>query len=113
MGKSYYVLMDDRVSVREVDGLSWAQWFLGAGDHRLVAVGFVAGATISTQFIGVSFQVQGPPLLWQTIIIGGDRNGYQRSYASLEAARVGHQELIEQLKSAQAHRRANGKAGSR
>jgi hypothetical protein len=45
---------------------------------------------VSTVFSGVDYR--SPPRLWETVILGGPHDGYERRYTSREAALAGHKE---------------------
>ena len=46
---------------------------------------------VSTVFLAVNHQWgDGPPILWETMIFGGEHDGYQERYTSREEALAGH-----------------------
>ncbi len=51
---------------------------------------------ISTVFLGVdhSHQIDGRPILFETMIFGGRYNDYQRRYYTIEQAKEGHQRAL-------------------
>lgn len=54
---------------------------------------------VSTVFLGLdhSFLGQGPPLLFETMIFGGDREGEMMRYSTWAEAELGHMEVVESL----------------
>lgn len=54
---------------------------------------------VSTIFLSSTARkdAAGMPLLFETMIIGGEHDGYQRRYATYGDAEKGHQETIEML----------------
>ena len=55
---------------------------------------------ISTVFVGIdlSFPGEGPPLLWETRIFGGEHDGFQEKYSTRKAAIIGHIHAMELVK---------------
>jgi hypothetical protein len=105
------VLDGDGRPVRCDDLTAWAFWMeRSAYDRsRVIAEDRDEGdpahiVRVSTVFLGLDYQFgNGPPVLWETMIFGGVRNGEQRRYTSRAAALIGHQEMCERV-SATIHR---------
>lgn len=71
--KDHYIL--EERSIRAVDMLTWATWF--ESHNRNVAKTDMNGIRISTIFLGLDhnhFQ-KGPPLLFETMVFGGEHDG--------------------------------------
>jgi hypothetical protein len=51
-----------------------------------------SGVLVSTIFAGVEWR--SPPRLWETLVVGGSRDGYQQRYNSREAALAGHENAV-------------------
>lgn len=52
---------------------------------------------VSTIWLGVNHQYgDGPPLIFETMVFGGEHNGYQIRYPNVDEARRGH-ELVEAM----------------
>ena len=115
-----YVLDVAGNPIPEPDLLTWARWFETADRH--LAVDEVGIYRVSTIFLGLDHGfpgMGGPPVLWETILFGGEvelgevvlptgtiipsrkvhETLEQQRYRSREAALAGHAELV-----AQAHR---------
>jgi hypothetical protein len=90
----HYVLGEGGKPVPEPDALAFAAWFETA--DRVVARTETNNGTVSTVFLGFdhNFGDDGPPVLWETMVFGGDRAGYQERYASREAALAGHDWIV-------------------
>lgn len=70
-----------------------------ATSFRIVSQDYVSDVFISTTFLGIEHgEDSGHPLLWETMIFGGEHNHYQERYASIEAARIGHKKAVELAK---------------
>lgn len=98
-----YWVLDDRGEPLAIDDLmAWADWFEHSGRERVLAqdrdeAPGAPDVTVSTVFLGLNHQwwEDGPPILWETMILGGIHNGYQARYTSREEALVGHQEACQ------------------
>jgi hypothetical protein len=77
------------------DLATFLEWALTVGDLHL-GYDTVGDMLISTVFLGADFRFfgDGPPILWETMIIGGPLHGEQRRYTSADEARTGHAEFV-------------------
>src|SRR5262245_2117925 len=84
-----YVL-DGRTPVPCGDLMEWARWFETA--DRQVAEDEIGEVRVSTVFLGVNhnFRGWGPPILFETMIFGGEHDGYQTRCATWEDAEAQH-----------------------
>jgi hypothetical protein len=79
------------------DLLEWARWMATAERH--VAHDTIDGVRVSTVFLGLDHQFgNGPPLLFETMIFGGEDDGYQERYATWEEAEAGHVAALEKVR---------------
>jgi len=99
-GFGQYVLDAQGEGILEPDRAAWARWFETA--DRSLARDTVGGAEVSTAFVGIDhrFGGAGPPLLWETRIFGGPRDGYQTRHATRAEALDGHRKAVELARSA-------------
>jgi len=83
------------------DVIVWGLWFERASRDRSRIVAQdrdeqpgAPDVLVSTIFLGLdhNFRLSGPPVLWETMILGGPEDGYQRRYTSRAAALAGHAE---------------------
>lgn len=70
--------------------LKWARWFERA--DRVVQKTRVGRLEVSTVFLGTDhrFGGNGPPLLFETMIFGGQHDEFQERYSTWEEAEAGH-----------------------
>jgi hypothetical protein len=95
MSLGKYILRDGE-PVAEPNVLKWAEWF--EKTDRSVGKTTVGDVQISTVFLGVDHQWDdGPPLLFETMVFGGDLDEEQKRYATLDEAKAGHQRMVEQV----------------
>lgn len=81
------------------DLLEWAAWFEEA--DRRVAYTEVGHARISTVFLGLNhrYSGDGPPILWETMVFGGDLDQEQdRCAGSREQAEAMHARMVERVR---------------
>lgn len=95
MSGRYTLAPDGRTPIREPDLLKWAQWFETADRH--VAEDTCREVRVSTVFLGLNHRLigSGPPILWETLIVGGERDGDMERYTSYEDAVEGHARYVQ------------------
>lgn len=82
-GKPYQVL----------DLIEWATGFEKL--NRRVAQDKIGDVSISTIFLGFDHSWDGPPpVLWETMIFGGEHAEYQMRYTTIDAALEGHKAAV-------------------
>jgi hypothetical protein len=90
MTHDHYILELDG-SLKVVPLMEWARWFETAERH--LGNDFLdEGVHVSTVFLGIdhNFGLNGPPLLFETMIFGGPHDQYQDRYATRDEALAGH-----------------------
>jgi hypothetical protein len=79
------------------DILVWSRWFENA--DRRVAKTTVGEVEVSTVFLGLDHSFGGDlPILFETMIFGGEHNDYQERYATWEKAEIGHLKAVKLVK---------------
>lgn len=92
-GLAVWWILDDDGNPVCVDIETFARWDMTT--ERTVARDFVGSVELSTVFTGINYAFHGgPPVLWETMIFGGEFDGYGRRYTSADDARRGHAEAI-------------------
>lgn len=76
------------------DLLMWADWFGTADRH--VGIEERDGIKVSTVFLGLdhNFLLDGPPLLFETMVFGGEFEGEQERYSTWDEAELGHRAMV-------------------
>jgi hypothetical protein len=90
-----YILDENDNPIREPDLKKWAAW--RQKNKRHVAEDWLPGDVhVSTVFLGLdhNFLGDGPPVLWETMIFGGEHDQYQDRYSTKEDAIVGHRRAV-------------------
>ena len=95
---SYYYILDGRRPVAVDSVIEWAKWREGTSTR--VGEDFIGEARVSTVFLGINHAYgDEQPVLFETMIFGGDHDGYCRRYHTWEGAEGGHRRLVEKLRS--------------
>ena len=94
-----YILDEHGEPKEEPNVLAWAQWLEANPAYRQVAADTIAEPVgVSTVFLGIDHQFSdGPPLLFETLISGGRRNGEITRYSTRVEALKGHADTIRQI----------------
>jgi hypothetical protein len=99
-----YVLGEDGRTPVPSGGREWSLWFEKASEDgargRRVARTEHGGAVVSTVFLGLDhdFVGNGEPVLFETLIQGGEYDGWQNRYASWTLAELGHAYAVAMVK---------------
>ena len=95
--KPDYWKLDGKTIVPCSDIGEWADWLEKAERH--VADDTINGVRVSTVFLGINHQFgDGPPLLFETMVCGGDLDGEQERYATWDEAEAGHEAMCERVR---------------
>lgn len=98
MAEGWYILNDNNEPV-PADVLQAVKWRSGKdrnGDINCrVALDNIADVRISTVFLGLDQHLgDGPPVLFETMIFGGDYDQYQWRYHTWDEAIAGHKAAV-------------------
>lgn len=83
------------------DLLTWGKWFQDS--CRILQRNQTGNGLVSTVFLGLDHGFCAPgdknykPVLWETMVFGGDFNGEIDRYCSKEDAIKGHLEMVERV----------------
>lgn len=93
-----YILDNDGNPVQETDLRAWSNWYETAS--RRVALYEHEHVKVSTVFLGMDHRLigPGPPVLWETMVFGGEYDDEQERYTSREAALAGHARWVAKVK---------------
>lgn len=91
----YYILNEEGEPVEERNITRWALWFEKAAEKRTIANTTIGDICISTVFLGLDHSYgRGSPLLYETMIFGGEHHGYQTRCGTKASALMMHQEAV-------------------
>jgi hypothetical protein len=88
-------ILDESDNPIAVDLMTWAKWFEGNEHRRKVDRTDFADGYISTVFLGLDHQFgAGPPMIYETMIFGGNHDQYQERCSTLEEAKAMHAKAV-------------------
>jgi len=91
-------ILDGKTPVIEPDLIKWAQWH-GKADRHVDKTELPTGELISTVFLGTNHAfILETPVLFETMIFGGEHDEFQERYSTWEEAEIGHKRAIEMIK---------------
>jgi len=97
-------ILDGHKAVPVDDLLEWGRWFETAPRH-VARTSLPGGIEVSTVFLGLDhrFGGDGPPLIFETMVFGGEYDQYQDRYSTWEEAEKGHADVVSRVKAALEH----------
>ena len=94
-----YVLDEQGEPQIEPDLLTWGVWFEDIKNTRVGRTVVDDIVEVSTVFLGLNHNYgEGPPILFETMIFGGEHDGEQWRYATKAKAAEGHERIVKMLK---------------
>jgi len=98
-----YVLDESGRPVPEPDTMRWGEWYEQSWPARRVARTEVGDVHVSTVFLAMDHNWfgDGPPILYETMVFGGDRDGYQWRHHTREQAIAAHDQIVAALRAGQ------------
>jgi hypothetical protein len=102
MNMDHYIL-DENHNVVKATLMEWAQFFERIENRTVAWTQVNSEITVSTVFLGIDhrFSGKGPPILFETMVFGGERDQYTTRYCSWDDAETGHKVLVERLRAKQ------------
>lgn len=95
---SKYIL-DGKTPVKCNNTLEWARWYETA--DRSVAFTELNGARVSTVFLSLSHSFgEGEPLLFETMVFGGEHDGEMTRCSTWEQAEEMHKNMVQLISAA-------------
>jgi len=94
---NFYILDADH-HVHRVSMEVWAKWFGDIATRRVAETG-IGDTCVSTVFLGINhrFIGEGPPLLFETMIFGGELDEQMWRYSSWDDAEAGHAAAVRKV----------------
>lgn len=79
---------------------TWGKWFERCNKDRQVADTTVGRSFVSTVFLAIdhNHSGDGPPILWETMVFGGELDGSSWRYSSEEEAKKNHDRIVTEIK---------------
>ena len=87
-------ILEGHKPVKVDDILTWGKWFETA-DRHVAKTTVNDEVNVSTVFLGMDHSFGGgAPLLFETMIFGGEHDQYQDRYETWEQAEAGHKKAV-------------------
>ncbi len=88
--------------------LEWGKWF--ETDDRIIEQTDIDDVRVSTVFLGIdhNFNLTGPPILFETMIFGGEHDQYQDRCATYTEAKKMHTKALWLVRGAEAENDGTG-----
>ena len=74
--------------------IQYVEWIEKNPEKKAVKQEYVGDVRISTVFLGLDHAAEIAPVLWETMIFGGEHDQYMDRYTSYEDALEGHQTAL-------------------
>src|SRR5687768_2382957 len=99
MTKHY--ILDEQGKPKMADIETWARWWQGT-DRRVAVTEVSDDVRVSTVFLGSDHNwIGGEPILWETLVFGGELDGEMERYSTVEEAVEGHEKVVEKVRKAE------------
>lgn len=96
---NYYTLDANKNIIGTNDINVWGKFF--QSKEKILAQEHIDKIMISTVFLGIDHGSpfgKGTPVLFETMVFGGELNGEQERYCSYDEAMAGHKIMVERVK---------------
>lgn len=92
-------MLDGHTPIRAESLEQWAKWYENF-ENRRVASDQIGPSRISTVFLTIDHQFgEGPPLLFETMVFGGQLDDETERYSTWDEAVAGHAAMCERVRS--------------
>lgn len=90
-------ILKEHEAVQEPSLLKWGSWFETA--DRIVAKDKIGDVLVSTVFLGLDHSFgSGPPLIFETMVFGGEHNEDMDRYSTWDEAVRGHNNILNKVR---------------
>ncbi len=81
-----------------VDLMTWAAWFENFENRRVALTKIDDEVSVSTVFLGLDHSFgDGPPLLFESLVLGGDDDEDMDRYSTYDEAEAGHAAMVKRV----------------
>jgi hypothetical protein len=92
----WYKLDKENNAILCEDITEYSNWERDNRKQKVTKQDHIGKVLVSTVFLGLDHGFGSEkPLLWETMIFGGDHDLYQDRYSSIEDALIGHQQAVD------------------
>lgn len=89
-------ILNGKEPVIEPDLIKWSSWFETAERHVKLTEP-EQGVKVSTVFLGLDHGFDGEVFLFETMVFGGEYDGYCERYSTWDEAEKGHKKAINMI----------------
>lgn len=102
-----YILIN-RKPVPEPDLFAWCRWLENSKDRQVGITHLSDTVLVSTVFLGLDhrFTNSGLPILFETMVFGGELDGEQERYCTYDEAEIGHRLMVSKVATRETHAEA-------
>ncbi len=91
-------ILRGKIPILEEDILVWAQW-LETADRTVDRTKIGTDEVVSTVFLGLDHSFGSEvPILFETMVFGGDLDGEEERYSTWDEAEIGHNKMVNMVK---------------
>jgi hypothetical protein len=89
-----YILLEHQPVRASIE--KWSEWFNGDNRDRIVNKTETPYGDVSTVFLGIdhNHSCKGAPLLFETMVFGGEHDGRMMRYSTWDEAENGHAAML-------------------
>jgi len=92
-------ILEARKPVKVDDIRKWGTWFALDTNRRVAQTNVTSKIRVSTVFLGIDHGYdEDVPILFETMIFGGEHDEYQERYTTWEEAEIGHAKAVKMCK---------------
>ena len=91
--------LEDKTPIPEPDLRIWSEWFETATNRVVAQTQIDTDEQVSTVFLGIDHRLlgNGPPILFETLVFGGNCDMDQRRYLTWDEAEEGHRRVVDEV----------------
>jgi len=99
MDRPIFYILAGHEPVPVTDTELYGRWFEDSSNHLVQRTELAGGIYVSTIFVGIDTggHDEGPPILFETMVIGGTMDGTRSRYSTWKDAELGHALILTQL----------------
>jgi len=95
----WYTLDENNKPIASISIIEASEWMENNPERKAVKQDKIGDVFISTVFLGLNHAWNSDiPVLWETMIFGGEHDQYQDRYTSYEDALEGHKKALDLIK---------------
>ena len=96
-----YYILKGKIPIPENDLIKWGTWFESA-DRTVAKIQVTDEIDVSTVFLGLDHNWgDGPPILFETMVFGGELDEEGARYATWDEAEKGHDRIVKLVRLAE------------